>query len=116
MTDEARNKLINAKKYPLEIVLKSFTTCVTAEEWKKIKVWGNSNRFDCGLLHNAYTACEMDIPWEFRNERDCRTLVDYGQDIKEKEINIGIQHNGVDDCIYQIGYVSKIHRRLNGKN
>jgi len=76
-----------------------------------IEIWGNSNRFDIGLLENAYTACGYhEMPWYFRNERDLRTLVAKAPKIKEqtlKKFN-GVKHHPIDDAKIQIEYASKI--------
>lgn len=83
------------------------------------EVWGNSNRFDLGLLENAYTKLEIDIPWNFRYERDVRTLTSFAPDIKEKAVKEfkakgALLHNPRVDCLMQIHYCSAIYRNLMG--
>jgi hypothetical protein len=82
---------------------------------KGYKIWGNSARFDIGILANAYKVCNLPIPWSFRNERDVRTLVQIIPDLKTKTKFTGVRHNPVDDCKHQIKYCSKIWRKINGK-
>lgn len=79
---------------------------------KKYQVWGNSNRFDLGLLSNAYEKCAIDIPWDFRKERDVRTLVSFEPSIKNNHEWIGTAHSAFDDCLNQIAYCSKIWNSL----
>lgn len=78
-------------------------------------IWGNSARFDIGIVANAYKACKLPMPWSFRNERDVRTLVHLSPSSKTKTQFIGTKHNPVDDCKYQIKYCSKAWRKINVK-
>jgi len=80
-----------------------------------VQIWGNSNRFDLGILENAYTKLKIPIPWNFRLERDVRTLVSFAPEIKNNFPNLGIEHRPVDDCKYQIGYCSAIWEKLKKK-
>lgn len=75
-------------------------------------VWGNSARFDCGLIENAYHALGLEIPWKFYNERDVRTLVSFAPEIKEKFKREGIHHHALDDCYHQIKYCCEIYKTL----
>ena len=92
-----------------ELFLKS----IEALTGEKPKLWGNSARFDLGIIANAYKACKLPIPWSFRNERDVRTLVQLNPLIKSRTKFHGTRHNPVNDCVYQIKYCSKIWRKLN---
>jgi hypothetical protein len=76
------------------------------------KVWGNSARFDLGILEVAYTACKMVIPWQFWNERDVRTLVAFAPEIKANEPFLGDKHDPLHDCLHQIKYCHKTYKTL----
>src|SRR5690606_37313073 len=71
---------------------------------KDIKVWGNSNRFDLGLLEPYTLTLGRTEPfWKFRNERDVRTLVAFRPEIKEEEVLLAKQasqdlHDPLVDC------------------
>lgn len=77
-----------------------------------IKIWGNSNRFDLGLLENYFTYYGFETPWSYKNERDIRTLVALAPEIKNNHKWIGTSHNALDDCYNQIAYCSKIWKKL----
>lgn len=80
------------------------------------QIWGNGVRFDVGILEDAYVACGyQELPWNFRNERDVRTLVSFAPSIKEHYPFQGIEHNPIDDCKYQIAYCSAIWNKLKYK-
>lgn len=77
-------------------------------------VWGNSNRFDLGLLEEAHNKAGFLIPWDYRKERDVRTLVSLRPNIKENYIHKdGVDHSALSDCYKQIGYCSEIWKDIN---
>jgi len=81
---------------------------------KSYSVWGNSARFDCGILGDAYNKIGRNIPWNFSKERCVRTLVSFNPEVKKKyvESNNGVAHNALDDCKLQIGYCTEIWKSL----
>jgi len=79
-------------------------------------VWGNSARFDLGLLENAYTRCGLVIPWAHYNERCCRTIVALNPDIKNSTPKPAGAHHPIVDCHYQIDYIIKTIQHETGKN
>lgn len=110
---EAQEEMfINTKN--LSEVLNNFRVYLQNLGIKDLQVWGNSNRFDMGIIAAAYYACGYkEIPWKYTLERDVRTLVSFAPEIKAGEIFEGIRHNPVDDCLYQIKYCSKIWNEIN---
>lgn len=76
------------------------------------QVWGNSARFDLGILENAFEVLGMVKPWEYYNERCVRTLVSFAPEIKEQMPFTGTPHNAIDDCLHQIKYCSAIWNAL----
>jgi exodeoxyribonuclease VIII len=79
---------------------------------KDDKVWGNSNRFDLGVLDNAYQKTGLSLPWNFRKERDVRTLVSFKPEIKENLEFKGTRHRGMDDLKHQVEYCHMTWKRL----
>lgn len=80
------------------------------------QIWGNGVRFDVGILEDAYVACGyQEMPWNFRNERDVRTLVSFFPYIKEHHPFQGVEHNPIDDCKYQIAYCHAIWNNIRYK-
>ena len=71
---------------------------------KEYQIWGNSARFDLGLLENAYDKISISIPWKFKQERCLRTLVSFNPEIKHSIEFEGTAHNALDDCYHQIKY------------
>lgn len=75
-------------------------------------VWGNSNRFDLGLLEAYYKTTGIGTSWNFRNERDVRTLVSFAPEVKANLVFDGEKHNPLHDCYHQIKYCSEIYKKL----
>lgn len=103
----------------------------------RIRVWGNSNRFDLGILANALKVCKRKVPWMFYLERDLRTMVDLPNilseviyegpswlnevDHKREEIQLAeeqailtgdARHHPIVDAEVQIRYLTKIIKNL----
>lgn len=98
----------------LREVLHNFRLYLQSIGTENLQIWGNSNRFDCGILQNAYEATGYkEIPWKYYLERDVRTLVSFNPQIKKDEPFIGDKHNSLDDCKHQIKYCTKIYNQLN---
>lgn len=70
-----------------------------------LQIWGNSNRFDLGILAYVYDLLKLEYPWKFMNERDVRTLSSLIPLIKQNHVFKGRKHNPVDDCLNQIDYL-----------
>lgn len=84
------------------------------------KVWGNGPSFDITLLDYQYDrVLTQKAPWKFWNVRDVRTVVQLAEGLVKKPAEFtrgGTAHNALDDCIFQVGYVSKMWRALRGKD
>lgn len=93
-SDDAR-KALDKKGDPLLGILSKFS------DWypKGAKFWGNGATFDNVILSNAYTACKMQKPWRYSDDRCYRTVKALYPDVKVERV--GIHHNAVDDAITQ---------------
>ncbi|MBH0066763.1 3'-5' exonuclease [Pseudoalteromonas sp. NZS100] len=116
--DEARQKLLAHDVLPLAEALGEFDQWVSQiEDIDTRNIWGNGATFDNTIIRNAYKACDMQAPWQFRNDRDVRTIVDLGRrlfnfDPKTDMPFEGTRHNALDDAIHQAKYVSAIFQKL----
>lgn len=115
--EQARMELADAKGKVLNLVLIEFAQFIKKlrSDNIQLQVWGNSARFDLGLLNDAYRAVNMDIPWDFRDERCVRTLVSFEPEIKKQTKFRGAEHNALDDCYHQIKYCSEIWNSIKQK-
>lgn len=83
---------------------------------KLLQVWGNGASFYCVLLRAAFGRADLEIPWQWWNDRDVRTVVEMGRalgfDPKRGNSFKGERHNALDDAVHQALYVSEIWQRL----
>lgn len=77
-----------------------------------VEVWGNSARFDFGLLCRAYDLAGIKYGWSHRNERCVRTLVSFCPEIKKGTKFEGVAHDGLYDCLHQIKYCSETYNAV----
>lgn len=96
----------------LSMVLIELWCFVRNNSDKNVKVWGNSARFDLGLIENACDKVGLNISWDYWNERDVRTLVSFYPEVKKNAVFKGEKHHPLHDCYHQIAYCSKTYRRL----
>lgn len=75
--------------------------------------WGNSARFDLGILEHAYLSKGLIYPWAFRNERDYRTMASYLITKEEKDPKPEDAHDPLADCYYQIKQLHKVYKKYN---
>ena len=63
------------------------------------EIWANSPSFDCAILEAAYDAVGLEVPWEFWQTRDFRTLKNLpgAPDIDHD----GTEHDALDDAKHQ---------------
>ena len=71
-------------------------------------VWGNSARFDLGIIQDSYEALGKSIPWKFTLERDVRTIVAFRPQIKKDIVKNSkiLAHDPIEDCKLQIEYLA----------
>jgi exodeoxyribonuclease VIII len=103
-------------KIPLHRALQYFKDWLVSQsiDLKSYQIWGNSNRFDLGILDHAYG---HNSPWHFSCERDVRTLAMFDEACKDRHkakfVENGFDlHNPVTDCLIQISYCSEIYNTL----
>lgn len=106
-----RDKLYQNTK-ALKQVLEEITIYLQSSCESSKFLWGNSARFDLGLLENAYTKCGVNTPWAFWNERCCRTVVALNPNIKDSMPKPEGAHDPIVDCKYQIEYVVRTIQSL----
>lgn len=111
-SSEAQFEIFNyEKREVIEQALRKLNHFITNQD--EVIIWGNSPRFDCGLLENIYDKLALKPPWKYWNERDLRTLVSLAPSCIAKNITRkGIHHNALDDCYHQIRICAKIKSYL----
>jgi hypothetical protein len=111
-SEAARKKVTEGVSMNLAQALYEFKLYLEQLGANTVQLWGNGVRFDMGILEDAYRACNLKEPWNFRCERDVRTLVSFAPEVKDHYPKFGTEHNPIDDCKYQIGYCTAIWQNL----
>lgn len=81
----------------LSTVLSDFSDWLTPVD----EVWANSPSFDCEMLEAAYDAVDIQVPWEYYEERDFRTLKNLPVAADIDQEHDGDEHDALDDAKHQ---------------
>jgi hypothetical protein len=92
--------------------LTSFSDFIKRTFPEPVKVWGNSSRFDLGILEYAYLKLSLPAPWSSFNELDYRTYSKTISGIRESVKFVGTKHEPINDCLHQIKVVSAVKKVL----
>lgn len=106
--EQARKDLTDRTSLPIKKALLKFAQFCN----KDYQIWGNSARFDCGILRDAYIKAGIAVPWKFWNERCVRTLASFKPEIKQSYTHKGTVHNAISDCYFQVSYCTEIWSAL----
>lgn len=110
-SQEAQDLFANkqAAATTLPMALDAFTDWLNS---RPDQLWGNSARFDCGILEATYKVCSKVVPWEHWNERCYRTIKSLPKAKGIKLVRSGVYHNAMDDAISQANHLREIYRQL----
>jgi exodeoxyribonuclease VIII len=108
-SDAARAVFDEPQAVSMPVALDAFTDYVNS---RPLQVWGNSARFDCGLLAAAYKACNKELPWQYWNERCYRTVKNLPGANSIAVQRVGTHHNALDDAITQALHLRSVHQAL----
>lgn len=79
-------------------------------------IWGNAPTFDCAILRHAYEQVGQEVPWEYWQERDVRTMAwvgkQMGYDAKKNLQFDGTPHDALDDARHQARYTISILNKI----
>ncbi|SFK45792.1 3'-5' exonuclease [Azotobacter beijerinckii] len=64
-------------------------------------VWGNGSSFDNVILRSSYEACSLPLPWQFRHDRDLRTLLALYPEAKNVGDFEGTKHHALHDARHE---------------
>jgi hypothetical protein len=116
-SEEARVTFTSAQKasrknVPVTKALEQFTAYLRVHDLtgNSMKVWGNGANFDNTILGYAYHRCNMDLPWNFWNDRCFRTLKNLRPNVKV--VRQGVHHNALDDARHQAEHALEIFKAL----
>ncbi|MCH4997843.1 3'-5' exoribonuclease [Pectobacterium carotovorum] len=118
-SSDARAELISDDATPIWGALSAFSDWLTdhAESLGTLHVWANSPSFDCTILKTAFERTDIDVPWNYWNELDVRTMKEIGYSLLvDVRPFTGTRHNALHDAINQAALVSAVMSRLAQNN
>lgn len=116
-SDQARSVFNDPASVTLEQALLEFSEFIGANASKDLKVWGNGSSFDNAILSANYRRKCLPLPWDFRNDRDVRTILALARDFKSFDARTSVEsndyaHHALHDAKYQAAYVSAAFRAI----
>ena len=72
-------------------------------------LWGNSARFDLGILSEAHKKAGLKLSWDTWLEVCFRTFIRKHKELRKAIPFLGKKHYPIDDCYHQILVVNKIN-------
>ncbi len=96
--------------------LDTFSTFWTHNMEPNARVWSHSV-FDIPVIETAFHRVGLQVPWNFKQPMDIRTLEWLAETRKSHYPDLAndFHHNALSDCFQQIDYVCRIYRKLKDK-
>lgn len=70
-------------------------------------VWGNGSSFDNVILRSTLEACSLSPPWQFRHDRDLRTILALYPEAKDVGEFEGTKHHALHDARHEAKQLCK---------
>jgi len=80
---------------------------------ENFRVWANGASFDTAFLNLAYSQFDMETPWSYKRQMDCRTICWLSKISTKNYESSGVKHNALDDCEWQISWTVDAFKILN---
>lgn len=119
-SDEARAELTTSEgamgvKEGLQALASHIHDTSEQSNLRDVYVWGNSNKFDLGLLEFMFDKEGIEVPWNYARDMNCRTIVWLAKvllGLKRPDMLAGTAHNALDDARHQARYVTQMVQAL----
>lgn len=79
-------------------------------------VWGHGSGFDCTQLEIAFQKLGLPVPWDFRQVRDLRTLIDLEPASAVARPVPRVEHDAMDDAIAQAEWIQRLTYQIEKRN
>lgn len=101
--------------HPTDFALDAFGRFIASwSDKKSVCIWGNGCSFDNVILASLYRDFHIPLPWEFRNDRDMRTITAIFPHLKAMPFE-GIKHHAQHDAMHEAKQLSKAIAELQNK-
>lgn len=111
---ELLTKLLTGQRMGVEKFLHDFSGWVDLIRNESpegvIGMWGNASVFDNVILGNAYKKFGIKTPWSYKEDKCYRTIRNIFPDVEMDPFE-GTEHDPLDDAIFQVNHLLKIHKQ-----
>lgn len=92
--------------------LESFSNWMASyfTEENEARVWGNGSSFDNVILRSTMSEMSRPLPWQFRFDRDLRTILDLYPEAKDVGPFEGTRHHALHDARHEAKQLCKALR------
>jgi DNA polymerase III epsilon subunit-like protein len=113
-SDATRDELLSRDSTTLATALLGFTSWLSTyvPQLNEVLMWGNGAGFDNPILANAFHACRLPVPWNFRNDRCFRTLRALYPTILPPTAVNPAPHHALSDARWQAEHAVAILRHI----
>lgn len=87
--------------------------------WEKnecVNVWSHGATFDVPILERAYSHVRQSPPWQYRNIRDTRTVIDLAGGARIPRPSTSLVHHALDDAWFQAHVIMDCYKLLGVSN
>lgn len=111
---EAQEALLSGERISLADAIRGFNSFLKASPVEGF--WSNGPTFDERLINQAASRCKKRLDYPFRASRCMRTYAMLGRDrgVSLSRIQNPLQHDALQDAIYQARVVQAIHADIMG--
>lgn len=108
--DQAAQECLTTDLRPLSVI------AVTFKAWFRhhgaTHVWCHGASFDVPIWEAAARAVNENVPWHYTKVLDTRTLYHIGAFNVKSVPSVGVAHNALDDCKFQVACVQTAIGRI----
>ena len=107
---EAQDSIVKGRKEDVEVTMIKFNAFLKGAKY----VWSHVT-FDFVILMNHLKQLNIKPSFHHKTARDIRTLVHLAKISPKGYSRLGTHHNALDDCFYQVKYVTDCLNRIERK-
>lgn len=112
-SDAARRSITGGDALDFALAaLAEFVINIEAKFGGRVIVWANSPAFDIAIINSALKAVQHEPIFEFRNERDFRTISQLFPEIAKAHVREGTAHEAISDVRNQVIILQKCFEKI----
>jgi len=110
LLDRSKDGIVNPRQIPIKEAARVTGDWITSNfPPRGVRLWGNSARFDLGLMANMFLSCGFSLPWHFRDEMCYRTISSTFPQTPAVWDPALVGHDCYNDAVHQARHLLKIN-------